>query len=374
MFGRRIHLFRLFGFSVRIDKSWFILAIFITWSLAEGLFPHYLGGLSVLTYWWMGAIGALGLFASIIFHELAHSVVARICGLEMKGITLFVFGGVAEMTQEPPNPQAELLMAIAGPVSSVLLGTGLGFAFIAGRLTGLPQTVTAVLLYLMALNFILAGFNLLPAFPLDGGRVLRATLWAIKRDILWATRISAKLGAGFGLLLIILGGFRFIEGDILAGMWSFLIGMFVRTASKMSYQQLLIRRVLAGRTVREFMEPDPITVSASVSVDRLVNDYFHRYRVKMLAVCDDHQLAGYVTLRQTRRIPKNQWSQKTVEEIVRPCSDKNTVSPYADAIGALALMNRTGNGRLMVAEGEHLVGIISLKETLKALNFRAENH
>ena len=190
MFGKRMRLFKIFGFSVNIDASWFILAIFIIWSLAKGVFPEYFKGLSSKTYWWMGAGGAFGLFASIIFHELCHSIVAVRYGLPMKGITLFIFGGVAEMSDEPPSPKAEFLMAIAGPVSSVVLGLVFYLIYFAGQRWGWPMPVNGVFSYLTWLNFVLAGFNMLPAFPLDGGRVFRSILWGAKRDLRWATICS----------------------------------------------------------------------------------------------------------------------------------------------------------------------------------------
>ena len=190
MFGKRIPLFKLLGFTVNIDLSWLILAVLVTWSLAKGLFPYYFEGLSNQVYWWMGIAGAIGLFISIVFHEFCHSIVARHFGLPMKGITLFIFGGVAEMESEPQSPKVEFLMAIMGPVSSVLLGAAFYLASMAGKSVGWPTSVNGVLQYLMVINFVLAGFNLLPAFPLDGGRVLRSILWGIRGNLRWATRIA----------------------------------------------------------------------------------------------------------------------------------------------------------------------------------------
>ncbi|MFW6129366.1 MAG: site-2 protease family protein, partial [Candidatus Aminicenantaceae bacterium] len=203
MFGKGITLIKLFGFKVKIDFSWLILGILITWTLAEGLFPHLYKDLSSLTYWLMGVAGALGLLFSIVFHELWHSLIARKFGLPMKGITLFVFGGVAEMSEEPPSPKAEFFMAVAGPISSAVLGLGLFGVFFLGASGNWPKSITGVINYLGFLNIILAGFNLLPAFPLDGGRVLRSVLWGWKDNIRWATRISSKIGGAFGIALIV---------------------------------------------------------------------------------------------------------------------------------------------------------------------------
>ncbi len=261
MFGKRIPLFKLFGFRVSIDVTWFILAILVTWTLAEEVFPHRFvkyEDFSKPTYWLMGIAGLFGLFTSIVFHEFCHSLIARRYGLPMKGITLFIFGGVAEMVDEPDSPRTEFFMAIAGPVSSVLLGTGLFLIYLAVKRIGWLGPVKAVLQWLYTLNFVLAVFNLMPAFPLDGGRVLRSILWAIKNNLLWATKIASRLGSGFGLFLIIIGMWFFIEGNFIGGVWLALIGMFILNASKMSYRQMLLRRSLAGEEVRHFMKKDTI--------------------------------------------------------------------------------------------------------------------
>jgi Zn-dependent protease len=203
MFGKGITLFKLFGFKVKIDFSWLILGLLITWTLAEGLFPYQIKGLHPITYWIMGVAGALGLLFSIVFHELWHSLIARKFGLSMRGITLFIFGGVAEMTEEPPSPKAEFFMAVAGPISSVVLSLGLFAIFFIGAGAGWPKSITVVINYLAFLNLILAGFNLMPAFPLDGGRVLRSVLWGWKDNIRWATQVSSKIGGAFGIALIV---------------------------------------------------------------------------------------------------------------------------------------------------------------------------
>jgi len=365
MFGKRISLFSLFGFKVSIDMSWFVLAIFISWSLAEGLFPRYFAGFSKATYWWMGIAGAFGLFVSIVFHEFCHSIVARLYGLPMKGITLFIFGGVAEMEHEPTSPKAELLMAIAGPISSVLLGAVIYLAYVVGAHEGLPGPISSVLRYLAWLNFILAGFNLLPAFPLDGGRVLRSILWWSKKNQRWATRIASRLGSGFGLFLIIFGIFSFLGGNFLGGVWYFLIGTFIRNASQMSYRQLLVRKTLEGEQVRNFMRSDLISVPSFISVEELIDDYFYKYHFQMFPVLDNGLLIGCVTTQQVKETPKELWAQRTVRELVKPCSEENTISSQADAMQALTIMNRTGNSRLLVVDGGQLVGIITLKDMLK---------
>ncbi len=372
MFGRRIPLFTLMGFKVGIDASWILLAIFITWSLAQGLFPYFFKGLSTAAYWWMGVAGALGLFASIIFHEFCHSIVARRFGLPMKGITLFVFGGVAEMEDEPASPKVEFLMAIAGPASSVVLG-GIFYAinFASSRFHHYVP-VSGVLGYLAYLNLVLAAFNLIPAFPLDGGRVLRSILWAIKGNLRWATKVASFLGESFGFLLMFVGILQFFSGLGLGGVWYFLIGLFIRSASGMSYRQLLVRKALEGEKVERFMKTDFISVPSSASIEELVNNYIYKYHFKMFPVSEGGETIGCITTDQIKHIPRDTWNQQTVKSATTQCSVENTISPGADAMEALTIMNRTGKGKLLVMDNSKLVGLITLKDMLKFLALKID--
>jgi Zn-dependent protease/predicted transcriptional regulator len=372
MFGKKIHLFTLLGFKVDIDLTWLVLAVLIVWSLAKGLFPAYYKGFSDATYWWMGVAGAVGLFVSIVFHEFCHSLVARHYGLPIKGITLFIFGGVAEMSDEPENPKVEFLMAIMGPVSSVILGLAFGAIAFAGRKAIWPGPVTGVLAYLAWINLILAGFNLLPAFPLDGGRVLRSILWKIKGNLRWATHVAAALGSGIGLILIILGIMTFIMGGFIGGMWYFLIGMFIRWASQSSYRQLLIRNALAGEQISHFMKTDPVTIPSSTSIEQLVNDYFYKFHYKMFPIADNGDLKGCVETRQVKDMPRDQWAAHTVSEVAEPCSETNTISPQTDAMKVLSQMNRTGKSRFLVTDHGRLIGVVTLKDMLKFLSLKID--
>jgi Zn-dependent protease len=372
MFGKRIKLFKILGFEVGIDLSWIILAFLIAWSLSVGLFPFQFKGLSTETYWLMGIIGAVGLFLSIIFHELSHSLVARRYGIPMKGITLFIFGGVAEMSDEPTSPKAEFMMAVVGPISSIAIGLICYGVYTLGKEGGWTQPITGVVGYLAMINGLLAGFNLIPAFPLDGGRLLRSILWGIKGNIRWATRVASSIGSGFGILLIVLAVFQLFRGNFIGAMWWFLIGMFLRGAAKSSYQQLMVRNALEGEPVRRFMSDDPVTVSPSLSVKDLVEDYIYRYHFKMFPVVDDGRLVGCVSTKDVKEVPREQWGRKMIGELAANCSVDNTIAPDTDAVKALALMNRTGASRLMVTEGDRLVGVITLKDLLTFLSLRME--
>lgn len=372
MFGKSIRLFSLLGFDVKIDWSWIVIAVLIAWSLSTGLFPFEYEGLSLQTYWIMGIVGALGLFLSIILHEFSHSLVARKYGLPMKGITLFIFGGIAEMGEEPPSPKAEFVMAIAGPLASIAVALCFYGVYALGA-GWFARPVAGVIGYLAWINAILAGFNLIPAFPLDGGRVLRSIIWHLKGDLRKATRISSRIGSGFGILLILLGVVHFISGNFVGGLWWFLIGMFLKGAASASYSQLIARSALQGEPLSRFMKKDPVVVPPSVSLQRFVEDYIYRYHYKMFpVVADGSHLVGCVTTSEVKSVSRDRWPDTKVSEITRRCSLENTIRPDADAVEALATMRRTGRSRLMVVSGDTLVGVIALKDMLRWLSLKME--
>jgi Zn-dependent protease/CBS domain-containing protein len=374
MFGSRLKLFRLLGFEVRIDASWLIIALLITWSLAYETFPLNYPGLPAWTYWVMGIGGALGLFSSVVFHELCHSLVARRYGLQMRGITLFIFGGVAEMESEPPTARAEFWIAIAGPISSaVLAGIFYLIALGAGAPAGWRYAIDGVVAFLFTINLSLAIFNLLPAFPLDGGRVLRSVLWGWKRSLPWATRISASIGSGFGLLLIAFGIVQLLFlHNIIGGIWLALIGMFLRNAARMSYRQLLLGTVLQGVKVRSFMSADPVTVPPGITVQDLVEGFIYRHHADVFPVVDDGVLVGCITVDQVKDVPREEWARRTVRDIAPTCSAESTIGPDEDAMQALLRMNRTGRSALLVVEGGRLDGVITAKDLYRFLTLKVD--
>jgi Zn-dependent protease/predicted transcriptional regulator len=372
MFGRTITLFRLLGFKVQADTSWLFLALLITWSLATGYFPFEYENLPASMYWGMALVGAAGLFASLIFHELAHSLVARRFGIPMKGITLFIFGGVAHMDEEPPNPKSEFLMAIAGPLSSLLLAAGFYGLVQAGAALRVPEHVRGIAGYLAFINVLLAVFNMVPAFPLDGGRAFRAALWAWKGNLRWATQIASRFGSGFGIVLIVLGGINLISGHVVGGFWYVLIGFFLYNAAAQAYAQLLVRRVLEGEPVRRFMSRDPVTVAPDLSVQTFVDEYLYRYLHDMFPVSRDSKVVGCLSTRQLGKVPRSEWAQTPVADLMNPCSSENTIQADSDAAKALSKMNQTGESRLLVMEGDRLVGILVLKDLLRLVALRMD--
>jgi Zn-dependent protease/CBS domain-containing protein len=352
--------------------SWIVIAVLVAWSLSSGFFPVHFENLSTRTYWIMGIIGAVGLFLSIIFHEMAHSLVARRFGLPMRGITLFIFGGVAEMDQEPPSPKAEFFMAVVGPMSSFFLAALFYWGYAAGMQQRWPAMATGILMYLAAINGLLGLFNLVPAFPLDGGRILRSILWKAKGNLRWGTKVSSWIGSGFGILLIVLGVYSFLTGNFIGGLWWFLIGLFLRNAASMSYQQLLIRRALEGEKVQRFMSENPVTVPPSLSIEDLVEHYIYKYHYKMFPVVEGGKLVGCMTTKQVKEVPREQWGLKRVGDLLSTCSPENTISPDADAVKALSRMSRNRASRLMVTEDNRLVGVISLKDMLSFISSKVE--
>jgi CBS domain-containing protein len=277
------------------------------------------------------------------------------------------------MTGEPATPKSELVMAIAGPAASVVLGGSFYALSAVARQGSWPQGVTTVISYLGAINLILAVFNLIPAFPLDGGRVLRSLLWHFKGDLGWATRISASIGAGFGVAMIVVGLVSAITGGLIGGLWWFLIGMFLYGAARGSYQRLLMHQSFDGVPVRSFMNSHPITVPRGTPVASLVEDYVYRHHHKMFPVVDGDRLVGCVTTRDIKQLTRDEWPNQTVQSISRPCSPDNTIDPGDDAMHAMAVMRRTGNSRLLVVEGgDRLVGIVSLKDLVELLSVRLE--
>ncbi|MCE5212866.1 MAG: site-2 protease family protein [Deltaproteobacteria bacterium] len=372
MFGRPISLFTIFGFEIKVDVSWLLLAALITWSLASGLFPEYYKNLPQSAYWWMGAAGTVGLFLSIIFHELTHSLVARRFGVSMKEITLFIFGGVAQMNEDPPHPKAEFMIAVVGPLSSFFLGLVAYLFYHIGVQNGWPVTVTGVLNYLCWLNIVLAAFNLIPAFPLDGGRILRSALWRWKKDIRWSTDIAAQIGSGFGLLLTIMGIIYIVRGNFVGGLWWFLIGLFVRSAAQSSYRQILARDLFHTKKVKDLMVTNPVTVPRSISLEEFIRDYVYKYHFQAYPVLSFGRLTGCIFLKQIASIPREEWAQQTVGAVALPCNNEITIGPEEDADKALELMNKTGNSRLLVVNGDELEGILSLKDMLALLSLKME--
>jgi Zn-dependent protease/predicted transcriptional regulator len=372
MFTNRIPLFTLFDIKVGLDYSWFFLAILLVWSLMAGYFPWVLPGLDTASYLWMAILGAAGLFGSIIFHEYAHALVARRYDLPISRITLFIFGGVAEMDDEPRTAAAEFWMAIAGPIASFLLAAAM-FLLVSVGPFGLESQLGAILGYLGFINLILAVFNLLPAFPLDGGRMLRAAVWHFTEDFQKATRIAAATGSVLAIVLIGLGVYNIAGGAFVQGIWQMLIGFFVYSAAGASRAHAELRGSLHGVPVSRIMRHELVTVPADTPVQKLVDDYFYRHFYKVFPVVDGTgRLVGVIGLKDVANANRDDWRNVRVADIMKPLSEDNTVPSNAPAYKVLQMMQRRQNSRLLVVDGQTLKGMVTMRDIMGYLAVRDE--
>jgi len=372
MFGQNVTLFTLFGFRVRANMSWALLFALVLWSLSAGFFPMQFPELGQGLYWTMGLLGSIGLFFSLLFHEFSHALIARFRGMEMGGITLFLFGGMAEMTEEPPTPRIEAEIAAAGPIASVVLagvfyalGTALGNV-------GLAEHWVGVFAYLGLINIVLAVFNMVPGYPLDGGRLLRAFLWYMRDDLVSATRWAARVGQGFAVLLILLGIWSFLTAGALGGLWWVLIGLFLNAAAKSAYQQTMTRRTFAGVPIHRFMTPDPVSVPPDLPLDRFVEDYAFHYHYSVFPVAEDGKLLGCLRSRDVKTVARERWGETAVRQIMQRCHAGNTVDRASDAENALKMMQQSETSQLMVTQRGGLVGMVTLRDLLSHLALRQD--
>jgi Zn-dependent protease/CBS domain-containing protein len=357
-------LFSIRGIPVRVHASWLAVYGLIAWSLAVGYFPQALPELRQATHWVSGLVAALLLFVSVFLHELSHSLVALRLGIPVSAITLHIFGGVSELSREPDRPQSELAIAIIGPLTSFAIAAAV---LLLGALVPVGAVVGAVMQYLALVNVVVGVFNLVPGFPLDGGRVLRAALWKTKGDLAWATRIASGAGSIFGLVLMGLGVWRALGGEFLGGLWFVVIGLFLRQASTASYQQLMIRRALGGRTVADVMAREVVHVAPELTVEALVNDYFWRHHVSSFPVVDDGRPLGLIGIRDLGSLPRERWPESRVREVMRPLTDTLVASPQESLWLALEKVSRNGIGRLAVVDRDRLAGYLSVKDIMHVL-------
>ncbi len=372
MFTKKYNFLTLFGIKIGLDLSWFFIVILLSWSLAVGYFPYYYPDFTTGMYWIMGIAGTLGLFICIILHELGHALVAKHYKLPISQITLFIFGGVAEIKKEPRTPKVEFLMALAGPIVSVILAAGLYFLAVMGERLGWPLPWIAVLGYLALINIIIVLFNMVPAFPLDGGRILRSILWWIKKDFSWATRISTRIGSGFGFLLIFLGIFALISGHFLSGFWFIILGLFLQRAANSSRTQHYITRELRGERVGRFMTKDPISVPPDITIKQFVEHYVYHSYHHIYPVTEKKHLLGYISLQEVKSIPHEEWTGITVEKAMITTSHFKTVTPETRALEALNLLNQTDMPSLFVVKGKKLIGLVTAQDLFKLISIRLE--
>lgn len=360
----------LFGIPLRVHLSWLIVFGLLSWSLAGGYFPAVLPDLPVWSYWAQAVVAAAMLFASIILHELGHSLVARRHGVEIAGITLFVFGGVSQMKEEPREPGQELQIAIVGPLISVALAAI--FWAIGGvwqRAEG-TTAVTVVLFYLAWINLAVAIFNMLPVFPLDGGRVLRSVLWHLRGSLAAATRTAAAVGRFFAFLLVAFGVLQLFAGRF-GGLWLVLIGWFIMQAGAAGARQASLREALAGLRVRDVMVTDPVTVHADASIADLIDGYVARYTFGGYPVQRDGAIVGLVTLHDLPKVPREERGGRPVADIMTPIEPALLVDPDTPLFDTFTRMVSTGAGRFLVRDRGRVVGLITLNGIMHLAQIRA---
>lgn len=361
---------RALGIPIHVHASWFVVFFFVTWSLATGYLPETLPGLPAPRYWGMGGIAALLLFLSVLLHELGHSYVALRYQIPIRQITLFIFGGMAHMGKEPPTPRAEFLIAMAGPLVSLILGVGclsgamaVDFLFSGSGLQGL--VVLGGLLGMV--NVQLGLFNLIPGFPLDGGRALRAGLWAWSKDFNRATSQAALTGIGFGVTLGLIGAVSMAGawsgalGDSVAtdGGWLLLIGAFLFSAALASRRQAAMQTSLASVTVRQVMVHSVVRVPPDMTVQDAVDQYFLAHGFGGFPVCEEGQVLGVVTVQDVQALPSALWPWRRVREIMRPASPVFCIPQDWSTMQAMDRMIQCGLDRLVVVDNGAIVGLIT---------------
>ncbi|HJS66520.1 MAG TPA: site-2 protease family protein [Nitrospiraceae bacterium] len=361
---------RALGIPIYLHASWFAVFFFVTWSLATGYLPDTLPGLPVPRYWGMGGIAALLLFLSVLLHELGHSYVALRYQIPIRQITLFIFGGMAHMGKEPPSPRAEFLIAMAGPFVSLILGAACLGGTMAVELLFTQSRAQGLIVLgglLGMVNVQLGLFNLIPGFPLDGGRVLRAGLWARNKDFNRATSQAALVGIGFGVALgligtvLMAGAWSGILSQSITtnGVWLLFIGAFLFSAALASKRQAAPRILLASVTVRQVMVHRVVTLLPDITVQDAVDHYFIAQGCGEFPVCEERQVLGVVTVRDVHALPTALWPYRRIHEIMRPTSPAFCISPDRSIMQAMDLMAQGEVDCLVVMEHDEIVGLIT---------------
>ena len=366
MLSGNISLGRIGGVEVRINWSWLVIFALIVWTLADGVFPSTNPGLSGNTHLAMAIVAALLFVVSILLHELGHAWVARREGLEVDGITLWLFGGVSQFKGGFPSAGAEFRIAIAGPLVSLVLGV----VFVLIAIAGLPSAVDGVAAWLGYINLALLVFNLIPALPLDGGRVLRAALWGSKGDLAWATRVGTDIGRVFGYLFIGLGLAMFIFQGSFSGAWLAFIGWFLLQAATAEARYIATEAALHGLRVRDLMVRDPVTVEGDLTVGQFMDEVARSRRFTTYPVVDRRRPIGLLAFGSVAALPRSEWDSRRVREAMLPLDRVPQLTEDETAIDALTALSSPASNRGLVVENGHLAGLLSITDLTRALELR----
>jgi len=363
-----VQIARVMGIPIYLHFSWLIIFGLIVWTLSTGYFPAHYPDLPATSYWAKGLVASLLFFVSILLHELGHAAVALLNGLRTRSISLFIFGGVAQLEKDPKDGRAEFWMAAAGPLVSLMLA---GLFYGAAFLPFVGPATAAVARYLALINLILALFNLVPAFPMDGGRLLRGALWESLGKAR-ATRIASGAGTFFAYFLIVGGVFSMLRGDTLGGVWYILIGWFIKDASAASYHQVRLDEALRGVTVRDAMVEGVATIPSSGSVGEAAREYFMRTGYGSYPVTRGEAVVGLLCLKDVLRLSAEEREATSVQGAMRPLTDAIVADPDAPLPVAIARMAQTGSGRLLVMQGDRLMGLLTMNGVIRRLKMREE--
>jgi Zn-dependent protease len=368
-FSRGISLFRIAGILIRLDFSWFIIFGLVLFALSAGYLPRTFPGQDPQTYWLAGLVATLLFFASVMLHELAHSLVAIRHGIDIPEITLFIFGGVSRLSQEPTDPKTEFKIAVVGPLTSFALAAAFGVLRVV--LKGFePSLIVVVIGYLTWINLALGIFNLIPGFPLDGGRILRAFLWWKTGSLTRATKVASDFGKGFAMAIMILGALQIFAGALINGLWFIFIGMFLRGMSVQGYEQLVLRKSLEGVHVAEVMVRDVVSVPSDLPIDQLVHDYFLHYAHRGFPVVDNGRVLGVVSVTAVRQLPREDYDNRRVADIMTPLQEDLLIAGDASLAEALMKMSREEQDRLLVLQGDRLVGLVTKTGLLRFVQIK----
>ena len=362
-----IRIGQIFGISIYLHPSWFIIFVLITLSLRTQFTAQH-PSWSPAQHWMLGVITSLLFFASVLFHELSHSLVAKHYKIPVASITLFVFGGLARITTEPSSAKQEFNIAIAGPISSFFLAA---IFYLLGRHSGNLEMLGATAGWLAEINFILAVFNLAPGFPLDGGRVLRAIVWRITDDFSKATRVASRTGRVFAYLLIFAGIWIALRGNWFGGLWWVFIGWFLLSAAQESFTQAAIRNTLAGVLAADIMNRDVPIVPRDLSLEDYVHEVLRTGR-RCHVVTGSGAPVGLVTFHAVQGIPRNEWQNTSIQATMRPLDNVKSASPSEPVLSILERMQAEDINQMPVLEGGRVVGMIARDSILRVVRTRLQ--
>lgn len=372
--GTAFNLGRIFGIQFRLHYTWFIIFVLVTVSLSWQLFPALYPGWSGLTYWLIGVVTSLLLFASVVAHELSHSLIARFYGIPVSSITLFIFGGVAQITREAARPGVEFKMAAAGPVCSLIIG-GL-FALLWLFTRDVIEPVAALAFWLAQINVVLALFNLIPGFPLDGGRVFRSLMWRLTGNYKRSTQIAVRVGQGVGYLFILAGiliaFLRPFGMDWFSGLWLAFIGWFLENAASASYRQVKWRDGLRGFSASQVMTSVYPVVPLNITVSQLIYGYLFAGGHPFFMVVDEGRLEGILTLDNIKSVPRQSWEMTQVKDIMTTADKLNVAYPDQDALSILEQMEDNGVNQIPVVSGGRIIGLVTRDNLIRFLHLRSE--